>query len=153
MARIEIDNIVNQNLKVYGTNETLRDFMKVPKSVLPKKNKYNARKTTIDGITFDSAKEAHRWNELVALQKVGEISNLERQHKFTLRVNGEHICDYIADFVYYTKTFVNKGQKNEEVRLWRKVEDVKSEFTRKLPVYRIKKKLMKACLNIDILEA
>lgn len=115
-------------------------------------SKYGNRKTVVDNITFDSQKEANRYADLKLLQKTGEISNLQLQEKFALSVNGEHICNYIADFTYYTKTFVNKGQESEEVHLWRKVEDVKSEHTRKLPVYRIKKKLMKAIYNIDIVE-
>jgi hypothetical protein len=49
------------------------------------------------------------------------------------------VCKYISDFVY-----LENGQKI--------VEDVKSEYTRKLPVYRLKKKLVKAVHGIDIKE-
>jgi len=43
------------------------------------KQKYNAQRTTVDGITFDSAKEARRWQELRLLERAGEITDLRRQ--------------------------------------------------------------------------
>lgn len=71
------------------------------------KSKYNSRKITVDGITFDSRKEARRYSELLLLERAGAIQNLQRQVKFELipsqRVNGrvaERACTYIADFVY-----------------------------------------------------
>ena len=42
-------------------------------------NKYGAIKTTVDGITFDSKREAERWCELRLLERAGEIRNLRRQ--------------------------------------------------------------------------
>lgn len=84
-------------------------------------NKYNAKKVTIDGITFDSQHEANRYCELKLLEKCGAISNLELQKKYELipaqyeyykryGKNGrslkdgkrllERACIYIADFVY-----------------------------------------------------
>ena len=54
-------------------------------------------------------------------------------------INGVKVCTYIADFTYEELGGVV-------------VEDVKSEFTRKDPVYRLKNKLMKACHGIDIRE-
>ena len=71
--------------------------------------------------------------------KAGEIRNLERQVRFPIVVNGVKVCTYIADHVY-------------DEMAGRVVEDVKSEFTRKDPVYRLKNKLMKACHGIDIRE-
>lgn len=44
-----------------------------------RKNKYNAKKTVVDGITFDSKKEASRWLELKLLERSGKISDLKRQ--------------------------------------------------------------------------
>jgi len=96
-------------------------------------------KTEVDGVTFDSRKESKRWFELSQLQKRGEISELQRQTTWEFTVNNKPICKYIADFEY-----IKNGQ--------RIVEDTKSEHTRKLPVYRIKKKLMAACYNIEIKE-
>ena len=104
-----------------------------------KRPKYGNRKVTVGDITFDSAKEAKRWGELQFMVKAGEIKNLERQVRFPIIVNGMKVCTYIADHVY-------------DEMAGRVVEDVKSEFTRKDPVYRLKYKLMKACHGIDIRE-
>lgn len=42
-------------------------------------NKYSAIATTVDGIRFDSMKEARRWGELRLLECAGEVRNLRRQ--------------------------------------------------------------------------
>ncbi|MGR1582455.1 DUF1064 domain-containing protein [Thalassobius sp. S69A] len=42
-------------------------------------NKYGAIATTVDGVRFDSLKEARRWGELRLMEKAGEIRNLKRQ--------------------------------------------------------------------------
>ena len=93
-----------------------------------KQNKYKAVKTTVDGVTFHSKKEASRYVDLMNLQKSGYISNLRLQPEFPLMVNGKKIGKYIADFSY-----VCKG-----VRV---IEDVKSKATI-TPVYRLKKKIL-----------
>lgn len=93
-------------------------------------NKYYARKTIINGITFDSGKEANRYSELRLLERAGVISRLELQPKFPLKVNGVLVCSYHADYCYF--------ENNARV-----VEDVKSEPT-KTPVYRVKIKLLLA---------
>lgn len=103
-----------------------------------RKNKYSNQRTVIDGISFDSRKEARRWTELLLMRKAGIISNLERQMKFVLipaqyaEVNGksrciERECAYIADFVY-------TNESGETV-----VEDVKGFRT---PEYIQKRKMM-----------
>jgi len=43
------------------------------------KNKFGATPTTVDGIRFDSLKEARRWGELRLMERAGEIRNLQRQ--------------------------------------------------------------------------
>ena len=48
-------------------------------------NKYGKRKTVINGITFDSQKEADRFRELLAMQEAGEIIGLRLQPEFTLQ--------------------------------------------------------------------
>lgn len=81
-------------------------------------NKYHAEKITIDGETFDSRKEARRWQDLRLLEKAGEISDLRRQVKYTLipsqreapivtktgRIKPGKLIEkevsYVADFVY-----------------------------------------------------
>lgn len=101
-----------------------------------KPSKHRNVRTVIDGITFDSKKEARRWQELVLLERIGEIKLLERQVKFDIVVNGQKVCYYKADFVYW-----KDGQ--------RVVEDAKGMLT---PMYRLKKKLVKACHGVEILE-
>jgi hypothetical protein len=49
------------------------------KSVTGATNKFHARRTVVDGITFASAKEARRYAELQLLQRAGEIRALRRQ--------------------------------------------------------------------------
>lgn len=106
--------------------------------------KYRNIPTIVDGIRFDSRKEAKRWAELRLLEKAGNICDLHRQETFDMWVGGHKICKYVADFTYY-KT---RG----DVAYGFVVEDVKSAATRKNPIYRIKKKLMKAIHGIEILE-
>ena len=48
------------------------------------RSKYGAKKVTVDGITFDSKKEANRWCELRLMERAGVITGLERQVKFVL---------------------------------------------------------------------
>ncbi len=117
-------------------------------------NKYRNTKTIVDGIEFDSRKEAARYKELKLLEEAGEISNLEMQVKFVLiptqrepdfvGVRGgikkgkviEKECSYLADFVYI---------RDGEVI----VEDTKGIRTKD---YIIKRKLMLYLLGIRIQE-
>jgi len=101
----------------------------------PKRAKY--RNTKVDG--FDSIKERDHWTLLELRARVGEITELQRQIKFALVVQGIHVCDYIADFTW-----------KEGARFV--CADTKSKMTRSLPVYRIKFKLMQACHGITITE-
>ncbi|WP_416330384.1 DUF1064 domain-containing protein, partial [[Clostridium] innocuum] len=50
----------------------------------PKKSKYGAVKTEVDGIMFDSKREASRYQELRLLEQAGEITNLRLQVPFEL---------------------------------------------------------------------
>jgi hypothetical protein len=111
----------------------------------PKRSKYNARKTMVDGIVFDSKREAGAWVKLAALARRGVIRNLRRQVTYTLQVNGVPVCRYIADFV-----FNEKHNDCDCVDEWREVvADSKGMRTRD---YVLKAKLMKACHGIEIRE-
>jgi len=107
-------------------------------------NKFNAKKITLDGKTFDSKKEASRYSELKLLEKAGQISDLDTQVTFCLipkqtDENGrvlERACTYKADFVY-----TENGK--------RVVEDVKGCKTKE---YIIKRKLMLFTHGIRIRE-
>ena len=93
------------------------------------RNKYKAKKTVVDGITFDSKAESVRYCELRMRLKDGEISDLKLQPKFELvpKSTAEKPVVYIADFTY---------TENEQ----HIVEDVKGMKTRD---YIIKRKLFK----------
>lgn len=121
--------------------------------------KYNNKKIEVDGMTFDSKKEANRYKELSLLQKAGEISGLQTQVRYVLipsqREVSEEVytrgenkgkykpgkllereCTYVADFVYY---------KDGKVI----VEDTKGFRTKE---YIIKRKLMLYVHHIQIKE-
>jgi len=67
-----------------------------------KPNKYGAKRTVVDGQTFDSRAEARRWQELVMLRRANKIGDLQRQVRIPLMCHGgEVIGHYIPDFVYY----------------------------------------------------
>lgn len=72
-----------------------------------KYNKYSNKKTTIDNITFDSRKEAKRYQELKLLEKTGRIQSLVLQPRFLLqdkfryKNKGYRKIEYVADFSYY----------------------------------------------------
>lgn len=104
-------------------------------------SKYGNRKTVLDGITFDSKREATRWQQLKLLERGGLISGLERQVKYELipKQAGERAVSYYADFVYTDK------QTGLTV-----VEDVKGY--RKQPVWVLKRKLMLWRHDIRIVE-
>ena len=106
----------------------------------PKKrrSKYNAKKTEVNGIVFDSAKEAQRYRQLLFLLKAGVIGLMERQVEFELNEGGTHSLKYLADFVYV------RADTGEKV-----VEDCKGYRTKE---YRKKKRLMKKIYNIEIFE-
>ena len=46
--------------------------------------KYHAKRTRLDGLTFDSQKEARRYAELKLLERAGQIHSLRRQVKYEL---------------------------------------------------------------------
>lgn len=106
-------------------------------------SKYHARKTTIDGIQFDSAKEAKRYVKLRDMEMAGEIQELRLQVPFEILPSFE--CDgvkyrgmkYIADFVYYR----DGKQVVEDTKGWKTAE------------YRMKKKLMAYMNHINIEES
>lgn len=61
-------------------------------------NKYKAKKTIVDGITFDSKAEASYYMVLKDLRKNSEIAGFDMQVKYPLTVNGKLVCTYVSDF-------------------------------------------------------
>lgn len=120
-----------------------------------KTGKYRNIKTRVDGIPFDSQKEARRFIELRSLQKAGRIRNLKLQPQFTLQESyvtpeGERVraLRYVADFSYERPT---EPDQNGYIYWVKVVEDVKSQATR-TDKYKIKKKLMLEQLGITVEE-
>ena len=106
-----------------------------------RRHKYNAIPTTVDGIRFDSKREAKRYGELRLLVQAGEIRDLQLQPEFEIEVTnpqGEKVpCGkYIADFWYL-----------EDGRAV--VEDAKGHPT---PLYKFKRKLVEALYGLEIHE-
>ena len=90
----------------------------------------------VDGIRFDSMKEARRWGQLRILEKAGEIRNLKRQVRITLEgkdgplrfVPSGRTAVYVADFTYEDRrlnwaTVIedSKGHETPEFKLKRAV--------------------------------
>lgn len=105
-------------------------------------NKYNATKTTLDGISFHSKAEANRYAELKMLEKAGEIKDLTLQPLFELQSKfidksgvKQRAITYKADFQYYDKRYNGivvedvKGFKTKEYELKKKM------FLMKYPQY------------------
>jgi hypothetical protein len=98
-------------------------------------NKYGAKKTEIDGINFDSKREADRYNQLKLLKQASVIADFECHPKFELQPaftkNGTRYqaITYTADFLV---TYPNGRQE---------VEDVKGVLTRD---FQIRRKLFEA---------
>lgn len=107
-----------------------------------RRSKYHAKRTSVDGITFDSKREADRYLVLKSMEEDGTIEDLRRQVRYELipafDVDGRHYRPvyYVADFVY-----VEDGK---EV-----VEDVKGMRT---DVYRLKSKLFARRYGMGIKE-
>ena len=101
--------------------------------------KYGNKKTVVHGIKFDSKWESERYLYLKSLEKAGRITDLELQPRYNLMVNDQKICAYVADFKY---------NKENADGIWEHIiEDAKGVET---PEFKLKKKLMKAVLGIEI---
>lgn len=109
-----------------------------------KRTKFGAVRTTVDGITFDSKFEAHRYTELKLMEKAGLIRNLQLQVRFPIIIKEEKVCTYVADFRYDEEQEFAGGKSWQTV-----VEDAKGMRT---PVYNLKRKLMRAVYGITIRE-
>lgn len=124
------------------TEKILKDQLRA------KGNKYHAKRIEIDWMVFDSKKEANRWRELVLMQQAGQITDLRRQREWPLYAAGTLdgpleqpllVGVYIDDFSY---------QRTGKTR----IEDAKSPATRKIALYRLKKKIVEANYGIAIEE-
>jgi len=99
-------------------------------------NKYRNKKVVVDGIKFDSQKEAKRYRELILLERAGQIRSLKLQPRFKLEILGVKIkydsgrqVQYVADFMYTTADHRHV------------IEDCKGFRT---PLYKLKRAIMQA---------
>lgn len=104
----------------------------------PKRSKYSAERTEVDGVTFASKKEARRYAELRDCQRAGLLRDLKLQPRYPLMVNNVKVATYVGDFEY---SDCEDGK--------RIIEDCKGFKT---PVYRLKKKLFEALYGLEITE-
>lgn len=134
-------------MKKSPPGENIRVSARGPEGSSTTRQKYGAVKTVVDGITFDSKKEAARYQELKLREQAGEIQDLRLQPSFDLEatfwmMGGESvqikIGGYVADFKYIER-------ETQAVV----IEDVKGFKT---PLYRWKKKHVEAQYGIEIKE-
>ncbi len=111
---------------------TIEDYNKYVNNA-GKKSKYGAKKTNIDGITFDSQKEANFYCDLKLQSAIGDIDGFCMQPVFILAPN----LKYKADFIIFNKdgTF--------------KIVDTKGFKTKE---YIAKKKVLEDKYNLKIVE-
>lgn len=83
--------------------------------------KYNAKKTTYNGRSYDSALEANYAMELDWRKQAREIKEIIPQFKLDLNIAGIHICNYYVDFKVVLKdgTIQFHEVKGFETDVWR----------------------------------
>lgn len=94
-------------------------------------HKYYAQRQEVDGINFDSKKEARRYQALKQLQKVNEVKYFIRQPSFDIGAGVKYKADFL---IVWTNGKVT-------------IEDVKGYQT---PTFKMKKKLVEAKYPIKI---
>lgn len=117
------------------------------------RNKYHNRKVIVDGLKFDSIKEAKRWRELCLLYRAGEIGEVKRQVEFVLipaqryrddsgKIHTERAVKYVADYTY------RDARSGKMI-----IEDVKGyKGGQAYAVFKIKKKLMRFIHGLEVRE-
>lgn len=121
---------------------TAKEFQAIAK---PKRSKYGNVKTVVDGITFDSKKEADRYRVLKAQEEAGEISHLERQPKIPLFSGANPVRGESGRQLYYKPDFRYFNATSERV-----IEDCKGFKTKE---YLLKKAYVQAMFpGVRILE-
>jgi len=98
-----------------------------------KRHKYGAKKTVIDGISFDSKKEAKRYQVLKLQEHLELITDLELQPEFVLQEGFRH-CGKWYRPIKYRADFKYKNKLGNTI-----IEDTKGHRTKE---YLIKKKML-----------
>jgi hypothetical protein len=133
------------NLKTEGGQAR---YNALKNGIKEKVNKYRNKKLIIDGEAWDSEGEYNYWLTLKEKERNGEIRELKRQVAYTLqeadKEEGIRAIKYVADFEYWEIQQVYFNDIENVAGVWAKVvEDYKSEGTRKIATYAIKKKLFR----------
>lgn len=86
---------------------TMADINKQALAKVPKASKYRNVKTVVNGIPFDSKREADYYTLLLARSRNGEIFDLQLQQPFDLACPDKDapmcsvvVARYVADFTY-----------------------------------------------------
>jgi len=128
----------SEDFLIQYTNASPTRKAKIPSSVNKHRNKHCKWSGLWRGVHvtlyFDSRKERDRSIDLIRLEQAGQIKDLEFQVRFLLlpKHKGERAVHYICDALYF------EFELNKPV-----VEDTKGEYTKKLPAYVLKRKIMK----------
>lgn len=108
-------------------------------------NKFNAKKIIIAGILFDSKKEGLYYYKLLMLKKAKNkderVVDIELQVRYNIIVNNTKIGFYKADF---RVKYANKRTEVIDVKGLKKGSAYQ--------LFRLKKKLVEAIYNIEIIE-
>lgn len=130
---------IDRSLLLESLPAWVRD--QIEQATTKKPAKYRNRKVTVDGITFDSKREAARHAELVLLERAGEIRELKRQPVFELHgAKGTKVGRFTPDFEYV-----------DAATGARVVEDVKSKASR-TTAYMLRKRIFEAEYGIHLTE-
>lgn len=111
-------------------------------------NKYSAKAVEVDGLRFDSMKEARRYGELRLLEVAGQVSQLSVHPRYPIKVvelwrKGPRS---VVEVGVYTADFRYLDEAGEIV-----IEDVKCRATM-TTAYRLRKRLVEAIYGITITE-
>lgn len=114
--------------------ERLYNQTKGVKQSAPKRHKYGARKTVVDGIKFDSQLEAKYYYHLMTLKQLDQVEEIELQPEFLIQEKKKYKSETIRKIVYKLdfKVVYNDG--------YTEYIDVKGMTT---PVSQLKLKLVK----------
>ena len=127
-----IDSIHELPQEILRRNPKLLELAGEP---LPKENKYHAKKVTVDGITYDSTKEANRFQQLLLMERSGRISELRRQVRYELQEGFIGLAGkWVRPIYYVADADYREGGRHV-------VEDTKSPATRKIKSYQLKRKM------------
>ena len=127
-------------------NQATKDFVRFCKQQGRKPNKYRAKRVTIDGHTFDSQREARRYQELKLMERAGQIVELSLQPVFFLKAQypSGRVAQYKADFSYEQEWIdTSTGESRMELI----VEDVKGKDT---PLSKLKRALVQYFYGIEV---